>query len=439
MQSSSVGEQQDAASTSKLDVSPRSNRIVVLSLQGLANESLTQLVHSITDDETSNDDVQDDTIPWQIDNNYYTANVHFKTVEVEMNSLEQLKSELNDVQAVVVVVQNTSKIALKDHQGFLDLLDRSIGSQEEEDAMPAAFGLAVSVVVALPSSLSLRDQRDDDEGEKCSAEQVAELYGDHGWEYIDLGKDLLSSLINDEDDDDGQTDEGEEDTNESQGLARVKEALEANLWPNHSRKEINGNTRRKPDTASSLSKGLTPEDDLLTGNAAGKSQLEDDLDDDDDNFDAMFRQLNLNIPSGGSVTDPENPFLPPVEHIEPTSADEDLARKFLSSIAEFESQQQQQSSSQSEFDLDSLLHTRPETDSERKVNQENALKKLEEFLQSEDSTWPASELHKKESGNGLAFEDDFDEFVKAPVAQSVQRDQEDNGKEWIDNKSKDSE
>lgn len=480
----------------------RSSRITVVSLQGLPEPSLVQLVHSITDGEaqTKTAGVEDDsgsssfvthrdstatsTIPWTIDNRYYTSEVHFKVASVHLplnnvgsirrkqpseqtqEDTRRLREELRDVQAVVVVVQVDSSMGLTEHQTLLDQLD-SAGSAEgeERDSMPMAFGLAISVVVALPAPMDASKPLGAAAAE-IKREQLVELYADHGWEYVDLvdgmGAGALTDDVDDhltlEDDQDknassrGSNDEEEDEvTGETKGLARVKEALEANLWPSLIRKDSSQGSRKQrqasmssPDSArqspvSWLARRvnhLMSTDDVI--NAGNPTDANDD-----DEIEAMFRNLDLNLPSSGLSSLPTDGA-----HAEPTAQDEDLARRFLASISDFEKQHSLHDDGRS-FDLNALLsrqepqntHTLPESEADRKAHQEEALKRLEQFLQSEDVDWPgeAGQGAQPLTSNALAFEDDFDEFVKAPVAQSTKREEEDDGNEWLERKEQQSE
>lgn len=469
----------------------RSNQILVLSLQGLPERSLTQLIDSITDGEASSPNVEGeepndpdgaesfiarrsvhDTRSWTIDNRYYTADVHFKIASVELPissmgmkrasektkaELERLKAELEGIQAVVAVIQTDSKMGLAEHQRYLERLDQTGGDAEDDTdgdaSMPIGFGLSISVVVALPAAVSPDYTRDQSSSPPPRREELIELYADHGWEYIDLSEGLTLDDADAEDDSDTGSRASTSDEGESKGLARVREALEANLWPDIVRKERQTSARKVSSrTASSFPAQASATRAHLS--TAEIIDIEGDADGDDD-IEAMFRKLDLNLPSMASASaSMPTPGEPSAAHAEPNAQDEELARRFLASIADFEKKRDADGHDSNAFDLDCLLasheaqasHTLPESEKDRQRHQGEALRKLEEFLQSEDGDWPSAAAGTDadqafemppQSRSKLAFEDDFDEFVKAPVAQSTERNEDsDDGDEWISSKSK---
>lgn len=437
-----------------------------------------------------------------------------------------LKEETKDVTAIVLIVRGGQ--TLKEHEIVLAALQRSVAEQrisegEAEDTsvspsaalsspqaetdkvaaeaeMPVGFGLAVSTVISLPSIVDAQSSRTS-QGKPASRGALLDFYAQNGWEYIDLGAEFESgapvtgmtsastALLDDstsegsEDGGDdalsvsGSDDDGEADE-EAGGLERVREALQANMWPGLVRKDRSASTSSHaragnlPDPSASPSMSTST---LLQDRLAALSQVLDangGLDQDEEELDAgldaeldsLFRRLDLNLPSGS--------FLPPASsstgldlglggapqaHAEPTAQDEELARRFLASIADFEKYQfaeQVGIGEKREGEAATFSHrigapednelggtTLPESEEERNRNQAEALRKLEEWLQNEDEDWPGAAAGTRRGGVGFedfdsdapqadlqpkahlptratgdAFDDDFDEFIGGGAA-----------------------
>ncbi|CAO1613705.1 unnamed protein product [Parajaminaea phylloscopi] len=445
-------------------------------------------------------------LTWRIDNRYYTAEVHFRCVSIplavkrsqsrisrhatpETSVLKaRLRDELQGVTAIILVVgggdkhtRNQGSIATagsassragleqasQSHASYLALLQEC--SAESDAARlsdevtnlgvtPLGFELAVSVVVALPSERA--PPRAD-----TPASDVVELYAEQGWEYVDLAiglggtgsfgdSDESDSDSDDADDDVGRANgsrEGE-DEHEAEGLERVREALEANMWPGLERKS-KAQSDRARDTDESSLMGTKNGDSARSG-----GRLDSD-EDGDEALESMLRNLNLGLPvpsrdavkkdpssrtssktnSAGESSSEEaslagalldSTFDPTLidgaslsglmQTVQPTKEDEELAQRFLQQIADFE-----RASTATEA---SSVSTLPETEEQRKLKQAEALRRLEEFLASEDPNWPAPPPGNRDqpprafdssgasgSGEGApsGFDEDFDGFVTA--------------------------
>jgi hypothetical protein len=161
----------------------------------------------------------------------------------------------------------------------------------------------------------------------------------------------------------------------------------------------------------------------------------------DAELDSLFRRLDLNLPSGS--------FIPPTSasaggpdagvgggvHAEPTAQDEELARRFLASIADFEKYQfaeqvgigekreGESARSTGQHGARGILGeegtTLPESEEERNRHQAEALRKLEEWLQNEDGDWPGASASASTSMGGVAFED-FDLDPSRPQDEKAQ-------------------
>lgn len=484
---------------------PPSSRILLISPNGdVSARSLCQLASSITGEPLSDDiangsDPDDETqrpqtIPWTIDNRYYTANVHFRAVSLDggvlgasvpnrrhatntdsartASNLQLLAEELKEVQAVVIVTTTQEAGAngspsrprsLEQHRALLDCLNAAAnqgqdtstspdGDDDEDGAsMPLGFGLSVSTVVALPSVVASTSQlsptcRPSAAEQAPKKEDLDSLYAENGWEYIDLGKILGLDADMDGTMDDGLSDT-EDDAEEEDGLARIREALEANLWPDLVRKRTpaqSGHSRLAEEQSPSA---FQPASLSQTDTASPRKAENADADADADaEIEAMFRKLDLNLPSNVAVaSDQQGSSHFPTEtelDPEPTPQDEELARKFLASIAAFESTAGAgQGRGNDDADANAIDGvskstdpTLPETDEERKRNQAAALRRLEDFLRSEDPDWPgmgpetgvggavestssSSNTGKEAAAADLGFDDDFADFVSPPAGQ----------------------
>lgn len=462
--------EEGSGETAMSDEFPRSSRILVLSPTGVQLPSLQQFVSSITeerladepdakrftpedplDDEDgassfhttrrelkqANDSPTASYIPWTIDNRYYTAQVHFRSIALELpltetrrtrskastdavavtpdKQLSNLRSELQDVQSVVIVMPGG--LPLPAHKKMLEHLEATTrsGTEDEQETMPIGFALSVSTVICLPHVQTFEQTEAGRRQQPSPAKQdeLMDLYAESGWEYIDLGSgDNKTGSIGlqnyDGDDGDSQnSSKGDEDSvisadddGEPQGLSRVREALEANAWPGLIRKGPTGHQRLV---------------DEVNPPATRPAQ------DDNDEVEAMFRKLDLNLPSLPTALGDDSLDLSASSnaavHVEPTAEDADLAARFLESISAFEA-------ASSSAGQDSS--TMPETEAERSRKQAEALKRLEDFLEDEDAGWPqAAESSRSGTAEHLPsssaekattsgnFDDDFDAFVTA--------------------------
>lgn len=494
---------------------PTSNRILVLSLDGLSLPALERAVQSITGGEAGpadrgEDDPEEESIgplaersgtgsdgeetdgaasfttyravqqddhsqgpsdttgafiPWTISNRYYTANVHFQSLSLKSSGsrrparraeapsvpdegLAVLGQAMQGVTAIVLVVP--SQGPLEAHRSRLERLakatDSIAGEVLEGVDMPLGFDLAVSVVVGLPDAsvpLEVNGSRRPVRGPDASSEELADLYAEQGWEYIDLALDDMdetssssSSSSADDDAADPEQEGARQNSMESgaQGLSRVKDALEANLWA--------GMKRQDQGRADARSASLTANsEDEPSGNGGS------DLTNEDTALERMLRNLDLSMSAqdekrgdesiSGLISSERDPALftadpnapSAFEGVQTTAEDEEMARRFLAQIAQFEGREKPNRADRGEETAGASAHnektTLPESPEERRRNQTEALQRLEEFLQSEDPTWlgvsgagrpmkpsEASSTEWRETSGQDGFEDDFDDFVK---------------------------
>lgn len=461
-------------------------------------------------------------LPWTIDNRYYTADVHFRCVSIPLLESDRtfslrrqrraasasdpdrttlrdtLAQELHGVTAIILVHGGGASArrprsvsaagdSLEIHRSQLSALEVSslasdVARVSDEvthlGITPLGFELAVSVVVSLAQRQSRSIAKSNlidgsgatdgpNQGSRVSKEQVVEFYADQGWEYVDLGIDLDEVLngssdpgvSNDDEEHFSHADDVKYGHDEAEGLERVREALEANMWPDLKRKQSSRSARVIGFITESDS------DNRRRGSASEHSPQSQDAEQEEaDELEKMLHRMDLGLPmpaptagdfsgkfplregTDGLLASNFDPTLTAsgltddlFKDVQPTKEDEDLAKKFLAQIADFE-----RSTSVSEGALRSNLLPRelPQSDEERRHNQNEALHRLEEFLASEDPTWPMSDGvnddnavaspsavtdiggHVKES-----FEDDFDGFVSVPSAPSKRRPSDNNGNE----------
>ncbi|PWN18090.1 hypothetical protein BCV69DRAFT_285391 [Microstroma glucosiphilum] len=456
-----------------------------------------------------------------------TAQAKRREREEELQTI--LKEETKDVTAIVLVVRGGQ--TLKEHERVLDALqqcatEQRISQEDAEDAnlsqsaatpslgaesstaqaeaeMPMGFGLAVSTVISLPSIVDAHNSRTF-QGKPASRDGLLDLYAQNGWEYIDLGADTdsgvsgmgttsASTALLDDSASEGseeragdapslsESEDDEEADDEAVGLERVKEALEANMWPGLVRKDRSGGTASQARagnladgwaSSSSMTTSALPQDRLAALSQildANESIEQDGAELDaglDAELDSLFRRLDLNLPSG-SLLPPTSPSagldtgLGLGAHAEPTAQDEELARRFLASIADFEKYQFAEEVGIGEKqegepgarkglqgDREAGGKTLPESEEERNRNQAEALRKLEEWLQNEDGDWLGASTSTSKRGldfgdsdpdfagqadtqgkdnkvrlppraAGDTFDDDFDEFISASASASA--------------------
>lgn len=450
----------------------------------------------------SSDAAATSAMPWTIDNRYYTAKVHFRCVSLALvgsrgqqraDLIARLAEELADITAVILVFSRAcatstqgvwSLRSRKVHEDLLTTLQQSASpstsAQLSEEVTtlgltPLGFDLAVSVAVALPApkhepqsmQLEIRQRADE-----ASQEELLELYADQGWEYVNLGIDFEdtdseSGKEEEEDDDEEEEDEEEKEKGgparnshrgsgagaEAQGLERVREALEANMWPNLERK-TDGARRKRNDAAAERSQTV-------------RTGSDEDSGDEDAQLEAMLRKLDLDLPTPSASLqkdskDATEASSRPLEGLqsldrdptlmhgraadssinailgdaEPTKEDEELARKFLAQIVELERSTEGRATASGSEEAGDAAATAVESEEQRKRNQADALRRLEEFLASEDPEWNAGSralndesrvsdaLQSDEEatlrqGSRPIFEDDFDAFVSAEEITAV--------------------
>lgn len=197
----------------------------------------------------------------------------------------------------------------------------------------------------------------------CKPEELEDLYSSEGWEFIDLGRDLTGSMSDEED-------TGEENEEEEQGIARIREALMAYTWPGLKRR----NDRLERRAHSELQQ-ITKEDEGLV-----MSELRLQLD-------------RIDVASASI----------------PTQEDEKLAKAFLAQINAEE---------------------RREEGTEQDTAQAKMRENLERFLEKEDASWPRAQRHvdvspplnndgawpdgeqkSRHYPHETEFDDDFSDFV----------------------------
>lgn len=487
-----------SASSSSLS-SPPSSRILVLSPspQQVPLSSLEHLVRSITSSSSSNDNEANDfdadgdadgadakQVAWTISNRYYEADVHFRLLALDLDvgvggkasrnrrpprrlaanggggdgqqskeeaapsPAEQLRAELQGVPAIILVMPGGQHVAA--HDRVLACLqeaatppaaaDATEPQEDEEDdtAMPMGFELGASVVVCLPRVLQQATGMDTDTGSHIaeSDEQLRDLYAEHGWEFVDLARDLGVA----EEEEGGKSDDGNEqrlgegdgddEEEDGQGFRRVREALEAHMWPGLRRKATTrgvGAAASRPDAQQGQGSAASGIDEALRRVDLDSEQQRGLLSGSRDpimgtGVGATSTHLP-NIAANGSSSSSNGARSAPLNlvDVQPTAEDEELARKFLAQIDQFE----RESGGLAGGDDGLGSSTAPETEEARQAKQEEALRRLEEFLESEDATWgrPRESGHEDEdddenalaaaAAHGLHFEDDFDDFVNA--------------------------
>lgn len=306
----------------------------------------------------------------------------------EIDLLDEIREEVRDVQAVMIIVDRDQSIA--EHRKLINRMNN------EKDDIPllSGFDLAISLIVALPSPLNDASGPTTFTGISHSAE-VEELYAGEGWEYVDLAKivsdDYNSLLV--ADDRDEETDSlSEHGDDEKQGIERLREALMTHAWPGLERKQD-----RKHTNTSIQSDGLL----------ALKS-------DTDDNLTKTLESLRLDL---DAIDD--------AGMTQPTEKDEELARLFMARI-----QAAQEAGIGGNVQQNGANST--QTGGRSVADMQTA---LEDFLESNepglfsgqsrqntsrnDEAWA---VHGKQTGSSSqqeAFDDDFTEFVQADATQSV--------------------
>ncbi|PWN28536.1 hypothetical protein BDZ90DRAFT_231519 [Jaminaea rosea] len=475
------GQSGTSCASSMPSSSSSSSRILVLSpfAKEVPLPSLEHLVRSITagnDDEEEEAGVNDAAsadaedarqLRWTIDNRYYTAEVHFRLVALDLGeprrirrramadsrnddeasaSVDRLRQELDGVPAVVLVMPGRHSVTahgkvLAQLQEATSQQDETQQDDEEEASMPMGFELGASVVVCLPKVMQQADHGVQGNGSKSDEEeQLRDLYAENGWECIDLARDLGVGEDGEEDDAGSEGDDGnEEGENEAQGLKRVREALEAHMWPGLQRKGPSSSRELGGTASAALARSVTQRGDQ------------------DADIDEALRRLDLDLPPelssqtasstsstalNGLLSADRDPLMgaaaghssssatgrpdssAPIDllDVQPTVEDEELARKFLAQINDLEQQRPPGESNGA-----GEASTAPESEEVRRAKQEEALRRLEEFLESEDATWgrarDGANVEEEEDGLGTAaarpsalhFEDDFDDFVTPPT------------------------
>jgi len=256
--------------------------------------------------------------------------------------------------------------------------------------------LAISLVVALPLPLDINSTSVENKGSIPSSEDLSNLYSGEGWEFIDLEdrNDLDEAIDYDGEETDMDKDDDDDDDEGTQGIDRIREALETHTWPS---------LIRKDDRIARLGGSHVAMHDPSSSYNLEAATL------DNEEAERALAALRLNL---ASVDDSST--------AEPTKHDEELAQAFLKNIL----------SSQL---TDKATEPIPEKEESKPARSLDSMKEeLERFLESQDTAWPLSSKNQaqavevdeetwqldhdiKLSDNKAAFDDDFSDFVAGPT------------------------
>ncbi|KAL9940281.1 hypothetical protein V8E36_000986 [Tilletia maclaganii] len=187
------------------------------------------------------------TSPWHISNRYYDADAHFATISLPLGSprssitapvaavLKAYEQVQTNVPAVILLVSDAYDT--ERHKAVLDQVESVRDAFNIEVAL--AINLAEPLSPETPTSSSRRVAH------SAAEESLEEIYTERGWEYIDLS----ASAEGESDEDEAHLDSVAAGEAETTGIARVREALYANSWPNFVR---NDDRRRGPGLLSSI-------------------------------------------------------------------------------------------------------------------------------------------------------------------------------------------
>ncbi|KAI0036514.1 hypothetical protein K488DRAFT_67534 [Vararia minispora EC-137] len=186
-----------AAASSSVD-----SRIVVLAPRADQARDLVARIKSLAGPAPSSSSIaHDDLVHWTISNKYYSAAVHFRLITLA----ECTASALAGVPALILVSPRGEPYA----QHVLNIAHHVQAAEPE-------VVLAVATGTAPPHA--------DDPPEGPDA-----FFAEHGFEFVDAERGLLSSTGDRDDDDDDDADDG------IAGLERVIDALSTIMWPSMTR------------------------------------------------------------------------------------------------------------------------------------------------------------------------------------------------------------
>ncbi|PWN33469.1 uncharacterized protein FA14DRAFT_161302 [Meira miltonrushii] len=308
--------------------------------------------------------------------------------DTDTESMDNMREEVRDVQAVMVIVDRDQSLA--EHRKLIDRLN----SEKDDIPLLSGFDLAISLIVALPSPLNDASGPTSFTGISHSAE-VEDLYAGEGWEYVDLAK-----IVSDDYDNMLAADEGDEETSslseheddEKHGIERLREALMTHAWPGLERKQD-----RKHATTSIQPGGLP----ALNGETG-------------DHLSKTLESLRLDLDA-----------IDEAGMTQPTEKDEELARLFMARI-----QAAQEAGIGSSVQQNGA---NPTLAGDRSIADMQTA--LEDFLESNepglfstqsrqnsshiDEAWAVNGTQANSSSQQEAFDDDFTEFVQADATHSA--------------------
>ncbi len=344
---------------------------------------------------------------WQIDNKYYTADVHFciEPLPLSFASVKQLKGTIvpesnaatrasrndnpsstpantalelgcQDVSAVILSLAQLETQEYGPYSKALWLLKETLRDALHAEDLDIA--IAVHTVDRAGAPTDSQHYLQDATGHFATVDSTADhsRFEEDGWETVLLCDTSSvtggSTTSNDAFDDE---DEGNEEP-----IERIRNALMAHMWPS---------LQRKSDRVASLVGRCSPAPHPPQSASSNKEQLSVSQDYAAPSLPLDFDLLLQGAPPSDEGTQDLDSFVPSAEDLA-------LAQKFLSRIREAEL---------------SMGHMGEVSASERQTEAQRA---LEAFLEEEDPSWPTALSNAHASSTRQAeFEDDFGDFTEA--------------------------
>ncbi|KDQ62489.1 hypothetical protein JAAARDRAFT_189809 [Jaapia argillacea MUCL 33604] len=219
-------------------VHARACRILTISSSIEHARLFIQRIKELSEDES---DLPDEgLIPWTISNKYYTADVHFETIELHKWSSHNAQ----DVPAVIFLWAHGEPF--RDHVPYIA---RELAHHEPEVSLAVKFGSSQVT-------------------EQTQEEGVDEFLADHGFEYVDGSQSISQGPV---------SNELIDDRHAVPGLPRVIDALSTIMWPSMVQSQGSGTLglrsrelldwARREDEEDGLRSFASSEDHTLEGGA----------------------------------------------------------------------------------------------------------------------------------------------------------------------------